>query len=404
MKQLVLHSLKMHKVQSVSIAVSVALSVMILVTFGLVYGGVMQGVEKSEKQGGADVMAIPSDALQYIGDTELLYTGAPATVYMSADIADVIASVDGAERVSPQFFGQTLNKGCCSTTGETRLIGIDKDTDFVVSGLVGEDAVTALDEDSVIVGAGVGGVFNDELTIYDKKYHVVGVMDGTGTEFDASIVATIDVVRDISREMEGFEHFWEKHGDPSGLISCVMIDVADDNTGEALTRVKGKINLAGGASPLVRSDIVDKSRAQLQSVFLLLLVAAIIMVVVTLLQLFARFYSTVWDRKSELALYRAIGASKADLKKLIVGEMGVLVGVGLVVGVILGVLAQAVLLGVLQDGLSFPYVALGAGPIVGLVIGVIAVFAIVSIISIVWPLSQIGRLDPSMAMQQGDID
>ena len=404
MKQLVLHSLKMHKVQSASIAVSVALSVMILVTFGLVYGGVMQGVEKSEKQGGADIMAIPSDALQYIGDTELLYTGAPATVYMSADIVDVIASVDGAERVSPQFFGQTLNKGCCSTTGETRLIGIDKDTDFVVSGLVGEDAVKTLDEDSVIVGAGVGGVFNDELTIYDKPYHVVGVMDETGTEFDASIVADIDVVRDISRDMEGFEHFWEKHGDPSGLVSCVMIDVADDSTGEALTRVKAKINLSGTASPLVRSDIVDKSRAQLQSVFLLLLVAAILMVVVTLLQLFARFYSTVWDRKSELALYRAIGASQADLKKLIIGEMGALVGAGLVVGIILGVIAQAALLGVLQDGLAFPYVALGPGSIVGLILAVIVVFAIVSIVSIVWPLSQIGRLDPSMAMQQGDID
>ena len=404
MKQLVLHSLKMHKVQSVSIAVSVALSVMILVTFGLVYGGVMQGVAKSEKQGGADVMAIPSDALQYIGDTELLYTGAPATVYMPADIADVIASVDGADRVSPQFFGQTLNKGCCSATGETRLIGIDKDTDFVVNGLVGEDAVKALDDHSIIVGAGVGGVFNDELTIYNEKYHVVGVMDETGTEFDASIVADIDVVRDISRAMEGFEHFWEKHGDPSGLISCVMVDVADDGTGEALTRVKAKISLSGVATPLVRSEIVDKSRAQLQSVFLLLLVAAVIMVVVTLLQLFARFYSTVWDRKSELALYRAIGASKADLRKLIVGEMGALVGVGLVVGIVLGVLAQAVLLGVLQNGLAFPYVALGAGAIAGLIVAVVAVFAIVSIISIVWPLSQIGRLDPSMAMQQGDID
>ena len=404
MKQLVLHSLKMHKVQSVSIAVSVALSVMILVTFGLVYGGVMQGVEKSERQGGADIMAIPSDALQYIGDTELLYTGAPATVYMPADIVDVIASVDGAERVSPQFFGQTLNKGCCSTTGETRLIGIDKDTDFVVSGLVGEDAVKALDEHSVIVGAGVGGVFNDELTIYNETYHVLGVMDATGTEFDASIVADIDVVRDISRDMEGFEHFWAKHGDPAGLISCVMIDVADDDTGEALTRVKAKINLSGIASPLVRSDIVDKSRAQLQSVFLLLLVAAILMVIVTLLQLFARFYSTVWDRKSELALYRAIGASQADLKKLIIGEMGALVGAGLIVGIILGVIAQAALLGVLQDGLAFPYVALGAGSVIALIVGVIAVFAIVSIISIVWPLSQIGRLDPSTAMQQGDID
>ena len=404
MKQLVVHSLKMHKVQSVSIAVSVALSVMILVTFGLVYGGVMQGVEKSEAQGGADVMAVPSDALQYISDTELLYTGAPATVYMPASVADELRSVEGAERVSAQFFGQTLNSGCCSTTGETRLIGIESESDFVVSGLVGEDAVAALDEGSVIVGAGVGGVFNNELTIYNEPYRVVGVMAETGTEFDASIVADIDVVRKISRSMEGFEHLWEKYGDPEGLVSCVMIDVSDTDPEAALTAVNGKINLTSGASPLIRSEIVDKSRAQLQSVFLLLLVAAVIMAVVTLLQLFARFYSTVWDRKSELALYRAIGASKGDLKALIVGEMGALVGVGLVAGVVLGFIAQALLLGVLQDGLAFPYVALGAGPAAGLVVGVVVIFGLISLVSIIWPLSQIGRLDPSLAMQQGDID
>lgn len=403
MKQLVLHSLKMHKVQSASIAISVALSAMILMTFGLVYGGVMQGVTKSEQQGGADVMAVPSDALQYISDTELLYTGAPATVYMSADIVDTIASAEGVKQVSAQFFGQTLNKGCCSTTGETRLIGIDKNTDFVVTGLVGADAVAALDERSVIVGAGVGGVYNNELTIYNEKYNVVGVMAETGTEFDASIVGTIDQVRNISRSMEGFEHFWEKHGDPSGLVSCVMIELDDENP-DALTRVNAKINLSGIASPLVRSEIVDKSRNQLKSVFLLLLVAAIIMVVVTLLQLFARFYSSVWDRKSELALYRAVGASKADLKSLIIGEMGVLVGAGLIAGIILSFIAQAGLLGVMQDSLAFPYVSLGALPVIGLVIGTVVVFAIVSIISIVWPLDQIGKLDPSMAMQQGDID
>ena len=404
MKQLVMHSLKMHKVQSVSIAVSVALSVMILLTLGLVYGGVMQGIEASEKQGGADIMAVPNDAMQYIGDTELLYTGAPATVYMPASIVDTIASAEGAERISAQFFGQTLNKGCCSTTGETRLIGIETGTDFVVRGLVGDEVVGALDEDSVIVGAGVGGVFDDTLTIYDKKYNVVGVMAATGTEFDESIVADIDMVRAISRDMEGFEHFWEKNGDPNGLVSCVMIDVSDKDPEGSLTRVKAKINLSGVASPLVRSEIVDKSRDQLQSVFLLLVAAAIIMAVVTLLQLFARFFSSVWDRKSELALYRAIGASKGDLRKLIVGEIAVLVGSGLVVGIVLGFIAQAVLLGVMQDGLAFPYVALGVGPAVALVAGVIAVFAIVCFASIIWPLNQIGRLDPSMAMQQGDID
>ena len=398
-----MHSLKMHKVQSISIAVSVALSVMILVTFGLVYGGVMQGVEKSERQGGADVMAIPSDALQYIGDTELLYTGAPAAVYMPADVIDKIASAEGIERISPQFFGQTLNSGCCSTTGETRLIGIDKATDFVVRGLVGDDVVSALDEHSVIVGSAVGGVFNNTLKIYSEQYDVIGTMAETGTEFDSSIVADIDVVRNISRTAEGFAHFWENNGDPANLVSCVMIDVADDND-QALTSVNAKINLTGVASPLVRSEIVDKSRDQLKSVFLLLLVAACLMAVVALLQLFARFFSSVWDRKSELALYRAIGASKSDLRKLIAGEMGLLVGSGIVVGIILGFAAQVGLLSVLRDGLSFPYVALDFGQSLILELGVIAVFVLVSLASIAWPLAQIGRLDPSTAMQQGDID
>lgn len=404
MKQLVLHSLKMHKVQSVSIAVSVALSVMILLTLGLVYGGVMQGIDASEKRGGADIMAVPTDSLQYLDNTELLYTGAPAPIYMSQDIVEKIAAADGVQQISPQFFGQTLNSGCCSTTGETRLIGIDPETDFVVSALVGEDAVKRLDGHSVIVGSGVGGVFNDELTIYSEKYDVIGVMAETGTEFDVSIVGDIDLVRGISRDMEGYEHYWEKYGDPSGLVSCVMVDVVDDETGAALTSVQARINLSGQASPLVRSEIVDKSRSQLQSVFLLLLVAGIIMAVVTLLQLFARFFSSVWDRKSELALYRAIGASKSDLRKLIVGEVGLLVGAGLIVGVVLGFAAQALLLGVMQDGLAFPYVALGIGPVIALVVGIVVVFALVCLLSIIWPLNQIGRLDPSMAMQQGDID
>ena len=211
-------------------------------------------------------------------------------------------------------------------------------------------------------------------------------------------------MRELSRTAEGYEHYWEKNGDPSGLVSCIMIDVVDDDDGTALTLVQGRINLLGDATPLVRSEIVDQSWAQLQSVFLLLVVAAIIMAVVTLLQLFARFFSSVWDRKSELALYRAIGASKADLRKLIVGEIGLLVGTGLVVGIVLGFVAQAFLLGVMQDGLAFPYVALGAGSAIALVMGIIVVFAIVCLLSIIWPLNQIGRLDPSMAMQQGDID
>ncbi len=404
MKQLVLHSLKMRKVQSLSIAISVALSVMILVTFGLVYGGVMQGVDASEKRGGADIMAVPEDSMQYIADTELLYTGAPAPVYMDKGVVERIASAEGAQKVSPQFYSQTLNASCCSANGETRLIGIDPSTDFVVSGLADEKAVLGLYDHTAIIGANVSGVYDGAIKILGESYKVLGSMAPTGSEFDYSIVINIDQARALSKNIEGYGHYWEKYGQPDNLVSCVTVDVADDETGAALNAVKGRINLTDGATALVKSEVADKSQAQLKSVFMLLVIAAIIMLVVTLLQLFARFYSTVWERKAELSLYRAIGASKGDLKKLILGEMGVLVGGGLIVGIVLGFIAQAALLSIMQDGMSFPYLALGIAPCVGLVAGVIVIFAIVCAVSIFWPLSQIGHLDPSTAMQQGDID
>ena len=62
MRQLILRSLKMHKVQSFSIALTVLLSVAVLTTFGLVYGGTIKGVQLSEERGGAYVMSVPADA------------------------------------------------------------------------------------------------------------------------------------------------------------------------------------------------------------------------------------------------------------------------------------------------------------------------------------------------------
>lgn len=403
MKELIVHSLKMHKVQTVSVIVSVALSAMIVVTLGLMYGGVQQGITTSKERGGADIMAVPSDALQYIDETELLYTGAPAPVYMNANIIDSLTSVEGVTHASPQFFGQTLNSGCCSATGETRLIGIDPETDFVVSRLTSANAVSSLGEHEIIVGSDVGGVTDNTLTILNVKYTVVATMAKTGTSFDASIVANINLVRDICRNIEGYSHYWEKHGDPANLISCIMIDVEEGNDA-ALTAVQARINLTSGATPLVRSEITDKATNQLQSVFVLLAAAAIIMAIVVLLQLFARFYSSVWDRKKELALYRAVGASKTDLRKLVVCEMEILVVFGLVIGIILGFVAQTALLGIMENNLAFPFVPLNFALSLGLIVLIVVVFEAVSIVSIIVPLRQIGRLDPSTAMQQGDID
>ena len=136
----------------------------------------------------------------------------------------------------------------------------------------------------------------------------------------------------------------------------------------------------------------------------ILLAAGVIMLITTLVQLFARFYSCVWERKSELALYRAVGATNKQLRAMIGGEIAIICGAGLVLGFIAGAIFYVVLLGQLQAGQAFMFIGLEPPVIAGLALIIVAVFAVLAAAAIAMPFSQLKRLDPSLAMQQADID
>lgn len=400
MGSLILRSLKMRKMQTASILVSVALSAALFLAFGLIYGGVTRGIDVSAERGGSDIMVVPADAETYLTGADLLFTGAPVTMYMNEGVADEVAAIGGVTRVTGQFFSQTLDQSCCSATNPTRLIGVDFTTDFVVTPLVPEGFSGSLAPNEVIVGSQVDGMSQGQISILGEPYDVVAVMAESGGELDQSIVMDIDTAREISRGTAGNERFWSMYGDPSELISCIMVDI----DAEQLARVQTNLNLMRNVAYVEHSETAERAQAQLQSVFVLLAGAAAVMLVITLLQLFARFYSCVWDRKSELALYRAIGASTAHLKKLIGGEIACIVAVGLVAGLALGAVLYQLLLGVMLDSMAFPFIGLGVPAVMALGAGIVALFALISVLSVVWPLRQVGRLDPSLAMQQGDID
>ncbi len=402
MNSLILHSIRMRKVQTASIVISVALSVALALVLGLIYGGVTRGIEVSVQRGGADLLIVPKDARSHLTGSQLLYTGVPAPLYMDEAVMDTVRSIDGVERATPQFFSQTLNASCCSATDETRLIGVDFADDFVVTPLLPADFSGQLAEDQVVVGSQVNGISDGVLYIYGKPYQVVATMAESGGDLDHSIIMDMDTARTVSAETDGLDSTWDRYGEPEGLISAIMVDATDDP--EAYDKLKIKLNLTDGISYIENSETAEQAANQLRSVFVLLAGAAIVMIVIALLQLFARFYSCVWERKSELALYRAIGASRSDIRRLIGGEIAIVVSAGVVAGLILGSLLYGVLLGVLLDSMAFPYIGLSIPLTLLLVAAIILLFALISFLSILWPLRQVGRLDPSLAMQQGDID
>lgn len=401
MKDLVFHSLSMRKVQTVSVVLAVALSVMTLLALTMVYGGVQQGVAVNEQRSGAEALVVSADAAATVDDSELLFTGAPAPIYFPAETAERIAAIDGVERSTVQFFTQTLDESCCSTIGATRLIGVDFATDWTVQPFATRELPDTIGEKAVVIGANVGGepgegvrLLSDGFTVYDK-------LQPSGTDLDNSILMDIDVARQISAEAQGLGYLWKKYGEPDQIVSALLFDFDDD---VARNITENRIRALGGVGVVERSTVVAESQKSLEAVFAILLGVGIIMLVATVVQLFARFYTCVWDRKSELALYRAIGASAKDLRKLIGAEAAIDTGAGYAIGVVAGVALYFGLLGLLQGSSSFPFIGLEWWAVVLVALGLLVLFALLTALAILMPLRQIGRLDPSLAMQQGDID
>lgn len=401
MKDLILHSLKMHKVQTVSVTLSVALSVMALFALVLAYGGVQGGVQLNAQRSGAQIMVVPTEAAAELSGEDLLFTGAPASFYLSDDVTQRVANTEGVSRTTVQFFGQTLDASCCSVDTASRLIGVDFTTDWTIQPFAHIEIPDHLGADEVIVGASAAGNVGDTITLLGNKYTVVDRLEPSGSGLDQSLLLDIDVVRRTCGESADLAYLWDKYGNPQSLASCILVDYEDESQYD---RLVVRLSNIDGVRVLERSALVSEAQGQLETVFAILLGAGLLMLISTLVQLFARFYSCVWDRKSELALYRAIGANRIQLRKLIGGEVAVIVAIGLVAGLILGIVLYQGLIGMLQNGAAFPFSSMSIGMMVGVGAAFVVVFALIALAAIAVPLSQLGRLEPSLVMQQGDID
>ncbi|MDY4986944.1 MAG: ABC transporter permease, partial [Eggerthellaceae bacterium] len=247
------------------------------------------------------------------------------------------------------------------------------------------------------------GVDTGKMRILGEEFEIVEVLPDTGGELDDCIVMDIQTARELAKKMPDYDEIFEGLGDPEKLISTVVID-ANEEDPPAYATLCSNIRKISGIALVENSEAIDAAQKQLRSVFVLLAVTTVAMVVITLLQLFARFYTCVWDRKAELALYRAVGADAGALRKMIGGEIGILVLGGCALGLVLGFVGQGMLQKMLIESLEFPFVAYGIGESALLALAIVAAFVLIAFLAVVWPLKQISRIDPSLAMQQGDID
>lgn len=400
MLKLIVQSLNKRRVQSAATMLAVAVSVAVLLALFLVYRGVTAGIETSRQRLGADILVIPASAQTLYADADLLFTGAPAVIYMSEDYAGQVARIDGVTAVTAQFFGQTLNQNCCSSTAEVRLIGFDAGSDWLIQPWADQVIGRKLAANEVILGGKVEGFAEDEPEILGHRVQVAARLNPTGTDLDHSVIMDIDTVRAFSKDLQGYDHFWQKYGEPENLISALMVQVDEAQAAAVAAEISG----LGNVKIIQSSNVLRAIQKQMNVVFILMLGCGVLLVLASVLQLFARFFSMAWDRRSELGLYRALGATRRDLRTLIIGEAGILTGSGIACGLLCGGGLYAGLLALLQQQSAFPYIAPGVLTVLAGIAGLIVLFGLISVMAVSVPLRYIAKVDPAVAMQRSDID
>ncbi|MCB6993584.1 ABC transporter permease [bacterium 210820-DFI.6.37] len=400
MLKLIVQNLEKRKIQTASIFLAIVISTAVLFSLLLLYDGVSKGIETSGKRMGADIMVVPSEVEGMIEETDLLFTGVPTTIYMSEDVESIIADVKGVEATTVQFYGQTLGSACCSTGTEQRIIGYDAESDWIIKPWINQSLSGELGENEVIIGCNVGGFEDGEGMLLGRKTRAVAVLEPSGTNLDFSILVNLDTARSFSKEIEGYDHFWEKYGQPEELISAVMVKTTEDKKAS----VANLIELKGDFKCITSSDVLGNLQNQMKVIFIIMLGAGILLGVASVFQLFARFYSMAWERKSELGLYRAMGASERDLKILILGEALLITSIGSIAGLTAGAGLYNLLLWLLVEETGFPFITPSFLTILLDVTILIILACLVGYLAVLAPLRQIGRIDPSIAMRKNDID
>lgn len=191
-----------------------------------------------------------------------------------------------------------------------------------------------------------------------------------------------------------------------GYVSEIDVSAAPGTSGEHLVAAigaqlpKGFEVVTGAQAAAQQASAVSSGLSQFNTV---LLVFAGVALFVGAFLIFNTFSILVGQRTRELALLRAVGASRRQVNISVLGEALITGLVGALIGLGLGVLLAAGLYGLLSAlGVSLPRSSLQfetRTAVVGLLVG-----TGVTLVSAILPALRAGRIPPAAGMQEGSVD
>lgn len=360
----------------------------------MILGGAQNSLELASERLGADVIVVPKGAEEKV-ETALLM-GNPAQTWMPVDTTRKIRQVRGVKAASPKLYLSTLKNASCCSASEMFIVAFDPDTDFTLLPWLEQNLPGGLKP-----GEAIGGLYvlvppgEQNIKVFGYPLALKGNLEPTGTNLDQTLFLTVPTAQEIAALSTTRAE--QPLVIPPDSVSAVLVRVAPGyEPGMVAAMIRAQVP---EATPVLGSQLFQSVRLHIAG---LLRVMAAMLAIVSMLSLAftgLAFSMAANERRRELGVLRAVGATPAYIFGSLLIEAEFLAACGAISGLVVSALAVYLFRNWLVGSLGMPFLfpsvqALLSISALGLVFGLIGVG-----VAVLFPAIRISRLDPAIAMR-----
>ncbi len=401
----------------------VALCALLVASFALATTLIVQGAENSLRLAiarlGADIVVVPAGTAAKVENALLM--GVPTRAWMPYENLDRIAAVPGVQVASPQLFLSSLSNSPCCSVPDMFMVAFDPKTDFTITPwlekTIGRD---------LRLGEAVGGTYifmpagMTTVMLYGYNVSLKATMEPTGTGLDQSLFFTFETAEDIaaSSRMMGttsaVEGTMNVSGSdiaaPSRVVATTPLKIPPDSISAVMVRLAPGsdshavaldiMHAVPDVVPIESPNLFQVYRKQMTSLLNSVLAVLAVTWAMSMALIGMIFSMAANERRRELGVLRALGATRGVVFQSLVTEAGLLALVGGAVGIAVTILAVYLFRQAIIVSMGVPFLFPSPGLLMAQIGGGLGLALISVTLAALLPAYRISHQEPALAMRE----